>query len=399
MSRPLNPGEPGNYRNSKQMEELWLSRPFIAQIIGIVPERNVMLVAGAGLQAPIEVSIPAKLSIHAERSAWQRFQPGRYDFAIIEFDARNTPICTGWAQWDPTLSQYEQDVHSGYVNSQAGLTELAPLEPGEWDMRSSGGAYVKGNEFGTLVLAGGAQSVEIQREEERIKADSEQYELNSNGSRITFGDVRVEGVVLGEDNFTLELGSKASIQAGDVRTVGVPTPLESSSGAVVPVGDQLALDLKALDGALGTAVGRMQMDASGNLDLHGNSRVHIDAPVASLTGTQVKLGHEAAVEPVILGTSYVSALATRDTAYTTASSSMAAAATALQVVLAAITGQLTAPVPPASVPQLVALWAQLVPALTAFTAAVLAVEPAKTAALVSETAAAPVYLSKTVTSV
>lgn len=146
-------------------------RIHIAQIIYVDWQRGKMRLRHQGVDH--NVAIPVDIVKRGANSAWRRFIPQKGTFAILAFDAKKQPICCGLTTFGtPTTGQSDAAVngptgagpsagyaayHDGYRVlleagriGTAGLSQMEPLQPGEWDMRSSGGALIMGTIGGVL---------------------------------------------------------------------------------------------------------------------------------------------------------------------------------------------------------------------------------------------------------
>jgi len=71
-----------------------------------------------------------------------------------------------------------------------GLREFTELKQGEWDLRSAGSAYIKGNRQGTLLLSGGCAKIELDKERYEQRSRSGLFEWSDRGASLRFGDTK-----------------------------------------------------------------------------------------------------------------------------------------------------------------------------------------------------------------
>lgn len=205
MSRNLSPGEAGRWRGGTQNTNTY-NRVLVGQIRGVNPQNGTIdvFIPSTGQKLKMVMAVTG-LSVHSFRSAWQRFMPDIGDFVKVGFGPDARPQCLGMAAWG-----HEESVGgatgrtgaSGYhvggyarlsklrKDNVAGLREWSELKPGEWDFRSSGGAYIKGARSGTLLMRTGCTKREFDKDRNEIRDRAGMWELEEGGSRMRFGDIK-----------------------------------------------------------------------------------------------------------------------------------------------------------------------------------------------------------------
>jgi hypothetical protein len=74
---------------------------------------------------------------------------------------------------------------------EGGLREFITLQPGEWDMRSSGGAYIRGDRFGRLTLSGGAvTSFALDKNRNELTGRQDLFILGGDGVEMRLGTTK-----------------------------------------------------------------------------------------------------------------------------------------------------------------------------------------------------------------
>lgn len=247
--RHPNPGDkPIRYR--LQDERQVHNRVHVGQILSVDPGRGTCKVAVHGTPQEFTAVIPTQaISLNQAngfKSSWQRYMPQRYSFVKIGYGLDNRPQLLGMATWGhagstngPYIAGYAQ-VQERANRSEDGLSDFVELQEGEWDMRSSGNAYLHGSNKGRLLLAGGAVRMELRKEEDEFDLRSSLTRItNGAGSTIRLGTIKR---ALGPSAFTeteidgstneysvrVETGGLASLpmyesRLGDVRnSFGVP---------------------------------------------------------------------------------------------------------------------------------------------------------------------------------
>lgn len=194
-------------------EQQYHNRTYIGQIIGVREDDGLMtvrLTSGAthkmvipitGMSGPVN-DADGNLLRSGARASWMRYMPQDHDYVKVAFGPDNRPEAVGYATWGDLESERGP---LGNLGGYAFMTEMRKrnvpgmetfikLRQGEWDMRSSGNAYIYGTRFGTLTLAGGGVQLNLQKEQSELNGRSGLYRFESLGSFIHFGDVKRQGL-------------------------------------------------------------------------------------------------------------------------------------------------------------------------------------------------------------
>lgn len=208
MTRALNPGEASQRRWGLQNDTQFHNRTYIGQIAGVDTQKGTMTVriGVAGKQEDMVIPLVG-VSANGAQSSWIRYMPQPNDFVKVAFGPDNRPQCVGMAVWgheeDLENNTNRRNAATGYhiggyarltklgADKAPGLREFSELRHGEWDMRSSGNAYIKGNRQGTLLLSGGTTKIELDRQRNELRSRASTTVINDGGpSTLRFGDVR-----------------------------------------------------------------------------------------------------------------------------------------------------------------------------------------------------------------
>lgn len=189
------------------------SRIDIGQIIDVREDEGLMtvrLVTGAIHKMPIPViglSPPVvqrdddgttRFIRQGAQSSWMRYMPQVGDFVKVGYGHDNRPEAVANATWgDIPNERGPAGQLGGYARVSAardrgepGLETFYTLQQGEWDMRSSGQAYIRGGRYGTLTLAGGAAQVLLKKEQDEIDVRTDLWRQSSRGSELRLGRVK-----------------------------------------------------------------------------------------------------------------------------------------------------------------------------------------------------------------
>lgn len=178
-----------------------LSRVIVGQIKSVTPEEGLVTVECASTQQAFRLAIPmAGFSPQLMTSSWQRYMPQRFDFVRIAFEPDNTPMIIGYHPFDespggvaPRQGAYAGLARYGKDNPNNVGSIFRTLQEGEWDMRSSGGAYILGTRSGTLNLrAGGAASIRLSKSAKETVNQGLLFRSEQDGVKVRWGEVRRE---------------------------------------------------------------------------------------------------------------------------------------------------------------------------------------------------------------
>lgn len=193
------------------------NRTYVAQIKGVdatLGTVEIDIVGGVGEHRTANIPFPGlsvvrptavtengettrKLSVSGYKAAWQRYMPRQGDFVRIAYGPLNQVEVLGYTAWGshPTANE---PYTGGYAHlrehADAGrynLQEFVDLQPGEWDMRSSGGAYIQGDRGGNLTLRGGVRtSIRVSKPGASITARSDLFVANGDGCEFRIGTIK-----------------------------------------------------------------------------------------------------------------------------------------------------------------------------------------------------------------
>lgn len=393
-------------RYQLQSEQQVHNRVHIGQIVAVDTATGTCKVAVHGTPQEFTAVIPTQaISLNQAngfKSSWQRYMPSRYSYVKIGYGLDNRPQLLGMATWGhagatngPYIAGYAQAQERANRGAD-GLSDFVQLREGEWDMRSSGNAYLHGSDKGRLLLAGGAVRAELRKEEDEFDLRSGLTRIsNGAGSTIRLGTIKralgpsalTETEITGSTNeysVRVETGTALSVpmyeaRIGDVRNFfGVPelglAPLRARYSYYDPTGALTAFE--ATVDQLGNITGTHGSAAVSGLSLSGlTSQLNTDylgTTINSLIATnvtadvRVALGTELAIEPVVKGLTWTTARATQHTIQIGLHTTMA---TAWGAIASALSARLANQPPPISDPDLLALYTLLNTLATAATTA------------------------------
>lgn len=154
--------------------------------------------------------------------AWGRYMPQISDMVKVSFDYNDEPrlvgydviaakknVADGYTGW-PQLKEQNANAQSSDDNSRAKFGQFNPLAPGEYDFMSSGGAYIYGNTYGRLYMAGGAVSISLIKNDLRLQSRAQLWSHIADDSEFKFGQVRrrksdgTEAIVSGDQDGQLK---------------------------------------------------------------------------------------------------------------------------------------------------------------------------------------------------
>lgn len=143
--------------------------------------------------------------------SWGRYMPQETDLVRLSFDVDNSPYVVGYdisatdknvaigvAGW-PAINDEHEKVYGndGADPSKAKFAHFVPLNPGEYDFMSSGGAYIHGTNTGELYMAGGTVSMSFVKNDLRISARSMLFTHTAQDCDFRIGQVRRQNAQTG----------------------------------------------------------------------------------------------------------------------------------------------------------------------------------------------------------
>lgn len=445
MSRTLSPGEGYQYRHGLQNEAAYNSRTYIGQVASVDTKTGVMQIRIGSAGKLVSALVPlVGLSANGATSSWIRYMPRPNDFVKVAFGPDNRPQCVGMTAWGHEEDTLTDDArrntsHGHFIGGYArlrnladkgvpGLRDFAELHYGEWDMRSSGNAYLKGNRQGTLLLAGGQAQFELVKNTYEINAQAGRFTIEDGGTYMYLGDTK-RALTTGPATHTTPAGKALEI---DVKAQLTPAPAETyqtyyrsrigdvrdSSGLyeVGPHGAPLRVKQVAYSGAPATEIEQYQftVDALGNVGMtlgvtalmHTQSgpicnwetsylRTHITSTTTSTVAATgaVFLGTEFSINPLLKSVIYRPAEDLMLTTLATQSTAMAAAWSAFAVATTAAAAAIATPPTNSSPALLATAIAAWMSSFSAFMSTIAGAQAATTAGVTTFVGGAASYLS------
>lgn len=148
-----------------------------------------------GLELPCPFSLSTYLGF---KSAWQRFAPSIGDIALVAYDTRSEPRIVAFVPYQAlnrahgAQAQMRKLARDDRAKKKFPYGDFQALRSGEWDMRSSGGAYIYGSAEGQLLLSGGPTTYLRMEGKDlnEVRSEGGLWVLNSQGSQVRIGDVK-----------------------------------------------------------------------------------------------------------------------------------------------------------------------------------------------------------------
>lgn len=194
---------PGVTNEHFRQEWQFYNRTYIAQVISVNERDGTMSVAvldGLGTKKE-NLEIPwlgfslqgtkdtAGIIQNAFKSSWIRYMPQPYDLVYIAFGPHNEARVVGNAMQVGRYKALKKDMELNPSKYPSG--ELIDLKPGEFDMRSSGGAYIYGSKDGTLLLsAGPASQLRLSKARSEMKFETGMFEAAGSETFLRLGDIK-----------------------------------------------------------------------------------------------------------------------------------------------------------------------------------------------------------------
>jgi hypothetical protein len=296
---------------------------------------------------PLWISFPKKGG-----PAWGRFMPQEGDIVRLSFDYDDRPTIVGYdvsaeragvadglTGW-PVLNDNYNTAQTSPNADNAMFVQFAPINPGEYDFMSSGGAYIHGNKNGRLYMAGGTVSISMVKNDLRISTNAQLWSHSADNCELRFGQVRRLNPVNQMDEpsdttykeFSVNL--KKTVIAG---TTNVVTNL--STFGLGDIVDETGIVINAPTSSLparfwyqsfnnGTESLKMAIDTNGNWDVIAPSATtgvkfdfsagewntkfskttHTDTVSTVIASPSIKLGSSSAFESAVLGNTFQSRL-------------------------------------------------------------------------------------------
>lgn len=287
MGRWRLPGERSTRRWGLQDEQQGHNRVYVGQVVDVDETNGVLTVVTTGAGQHRVVVPVGGLTVDGRRSAWMRYMPGKYDHVLLGFGPDKQPFCLGAAAWGHDETVVAGNRLAGYGrlataaardDAPAGLREFVPLRSGEWDMRSSGGAYVHGSRLGVLTLSGGGSTkVVLDKDRDEAVVGTAMFEYADGGVKLRVGSVKRPALGQAKDQTPVGATKAYELDVGTATVVGgavVTTPLYKARygnvwtdgigalPATGPVGTTVVHE--AAYGAGGAVVWEHKVDSTGN---------------------------------------------------------------------------------------------------------------------------------------
>ena len=189
--------------NSFRQEWFLLSRTYIGQIAAVdvnTGTLDVVILEGLGskrrkLEVPHKVSVQGARDsegriLSLQKSSWSRYMPDVNDYVYVAFSPKGEARVIGMASM-PGFLEEVSTLAGGSQKSKFPYGDYVTLKPGEWDQRSSGGAYISGSRDGTLLLsAGPLAQLRLIKQSEEARGKCGLWDFASEGSSVRLGDIK-----------------------------------------------------------------------------------------------------------------------------------------------------------------------------------------------------------------
>ena len=297
------PGDksPGDYINQRNV----LNRTIRAQVTSIDPANGYVTMTYESLPgggkyatvAPLWMSFPPSTSTNGP--AWGRYMPQQTDLVKVSFDYDDRPyiigydivankdnIAGGHFGWPALNDQYEAAHGNPDVDpSRAKFAQFVPLNEGEYDFMSSGGAYIYGNNRGRLYLSGGSVSVSLIKNDLRLSSRAQLWSHIADNCDFRFGQVRRTNLVTQLDT-TVDTDPSGTYKEFMTNVKTTTAPGESLSLGLLQVGNVTDPDL-----------GSLTMSTSTGNPLRFNYVNYSDLGISNLTNAVDNLGNWEVIAP------------------------------------------------------------------------------------------------------
>lgn len=266
-------------------------------------------------------------------TAWGRYIPFDGDVLKVSFDYDDTPHIVGYdvIAGDPTKSVGTGWAGLRKAQEEDQVPDFFTLNPGEFDFKSVGGAYIFGSDTGQLVLQGGGAEISIDKSSNEISADAKVHTENSGPSYIRFGEVRRPlPVVMTEtpigpwnptltaQEFEVSLQYSDGVLSHDVARFGIGNLATDLSVELANTGLPKMLAVELYDPTGTTQTFNFEADANGSVSMSAPTATELNVtyPIATiningaqiiLSATEVRVGGVTSDEPMVLGNILVQA--------------------------------------------------------------------------------------------
>lgn len=158
------------------------------------------------------------------RSSWIRYMPQVDDLVYVAFGPRGEARILGPANM-PGGYKALADSRDKF-KSKFPYADFTDLKQGEWDMRSSGGAYIFGNRDGALYLAAGSTVTQrLDKQNNETRAQAGLWVQGSVGSYVRLGDIKRRLPTEFKETSKIELDPTAPKEFSVHLETNLPVPL------------------------------------------------------------------------------------------------------------------------------------------------------------------------------
>ena len=128
-------------------------------------------------------------SMQSFGSSWFRMIPQVGDVVYVVFGPHGEARVLLGASMEGMYAEYAKQTVDAPATVPVG--DFGSMSPGEWDLRSSGGAYIYGDKYGSLLLSGGPTSqLRFNKRNNDVRGESGLWVHGSQGSYLRLGDVK-----------------------------------------------------------------------------------------------------------------------------------------------------------------------------------------------------------------
>ena len=249
-----------DHHRQVQAEWSFHSRTYVAQIFDIDPVNGVAQVHVNGVQESRAVTIPMwAFNYNGPSSSWQRYMPEKNAFLKVAYGPRNEVEALGYALWGHDLDPQGGAAHP-YIGGYATIRKLADantngmaifrrLQPGEFDLRSSGGAGYYATRTGIMTVEAGPVYYRLDKSTSTARGNAQLHALGGGSSQIRIGDVyRVQSVKTFAESLVLPNPTGAPAAKEWQITVAAPNPLDPTGQTSLSLFDVVAGDVRDATG-------------------------------------------------------------------------------------------------------------------------------------------------------
>jgi hypothetical protein len=163
------------------------SRVMVGQVLNVDPNTGLLNVQLNDIPLAVEVTVPIKFSANGVRSSWARYMPEAFTYVKVAFDPNNRPKVVGF---ELPGSSDRSVFDGGYqlknqLAAEGKLRAFRPLQLGEHDLRSSGGAGYYFTRDGRGIIEAQNLSVTLDANTQSVVVESaEVVRIETYGSAI-----------------------------------------------------------------------------------------------------------------------------------------------------------------------------------------------------------------------